>query len=85
MIAINRIAIGGCHLTYVASSELFLPFNFYYGDPMTTTISNLRNVMNGMSKNKGIPEMSSAQVAFQWNNIYNSYSRKRLVQELRAR
>ena len=49
---------------------------------MTTTISNLRNVMNSMSKNKGIPKMSSAQVAFQWNNVYKSYSTKRLGQEL---
>ena len=82
MIAINIIAIAGCHSTYAASSELFLPFNFYHGDPMTTTISNLWNVMNGMSKNKGIAEMPSAQVAFQWNNIYKSYSKKRLGQEL---
>ena len=73
MIAVNIIAIGGCHL----SSQLFLPFNFYHGDPMTTTISNLRNVMNGMSKNKGIPGMSSAQVALQWKDIYKRYSTKK--------
>ena len=52
---------------------------------MTTTISNLRNVMNGTSKNKGTPEMYSAQVAFQWNNFYRSYSKKGLGQELWAR
>ena len=43
---------------------------------MTTAISNLRNVMNGTSENKGTPEMYSAQVAFQLNNFYKSYSKK---------
>ena len=45
--------------------QLVLPRNVYCGDPMTTTISNLQNVMNDTSKNKGAPEMYSAQVAFQ--------------------
>ena len=49
---------------------------------MTTTINNLQNVVNGMSKNKGIPEMSSAQVAFRWNNVFKSYSTNRIAQEL---
>ena len=55
-------------LVKVAIMHLFLmvlPRNAYRGDPITTTISNLRNVMNGTSKNKGTPEMYSAQVAFQ--------------------
>ena len=51
-------------------------------ETVTTTISYLWNVTNGMSKNKGAPEMSSAQVAFQWANAYKSYSTKWLGQEL---
>ena len=47
---------------------------------MTTTINNLQNVM--LVKNKEIPEMSSAQLAFQWNDIYKSYYINRVTQEL---
>ena len=59
-----------------------LPRNLYRRDPMTTTISNLQNVTNGTSKNKGTPEMYSAQVPFQWNSFYKTYSKKELAQEL---
>ena len=64
---------GEDHLKYVHDSnfvlvkaaimhlfQMDLPRNVYRGDPMTATISNLRNVMNVTSKNKGTPEMHSA-------------------------